>query len=316
VKALVTGGAGFIGSALVERLLAEDYSVDVVDDLSTGTLASLAGARAGGERRLRFHQLDVRLPELAALMGRSRPDVVFHLAAAPGDDGSWVDPAGEADNDILGSLRLLEACRQHGVEKLVFASSPAIYGELSARDLPVKEGRVEGPISPRGVAKRAVSDYLRVYRDRYSLEFSALVLANVYGPGHDPGRRSGVVGAFAKRLVAEEDCLIDGDGAQTRDFVFVDDAVDAFARAATRGSGLIINVGTGKETSVNELYGVMAAAVGVQDPAGHGPARLGEHRRLALDPARAGIHLGWAAWTPLVEGIDATVEWWRTRASS
>jgi UDP-glucose 4-epimerase len=314
VKALVTGGAGFIGSALVDRLLAEDYSVDVVDDLSSGTLANLAPARAAGERRLRFHQLDVRLPELAALVERGRPDVVFHLAAAPGDDGSWGDPAGEADNDILGTLRLLEACRRSEVEKVVFASSPAIYGELSSRDLPVKEGKAEGPLTPRGVAKRAVTDYLRVYRDRYSLEFSALVLANVYGPGHDPRRRSGVVGTFARQLVAGEECLIEGDGAQTRDFVFVDDAVDALARAATRGSGLVINVGTGTETSVNELYGIIAAALGGRGSAGHGEARLGEHRRLALDPARAKIHLGWAPWTPLVEGIDATLEWWRARS--
>jgi UDP-glucose 4-epimerase len=312
---MVTGGAGFIGGALVDRLIAEDHTVDVVDNLSTGSLAHLAGARTAGGRRLTFHQIDVRLPELGELVQLRRPQVVWHLAAAAGAEGSFGDPAGDAETDILGSLRVLEACRRSGVTKVVFASSPAIYGDRALRHLPVKEANAEQPSTPRGVAKAAIADYLRVYRDRYSLEFSALVLANVYGPGQDPRRRAGVVGSFAKRLVDGQTCTIDGNGNQTRDFVFVDDVVDGLARAAARGGGLLINIGTGIETSVNDLYATMAAAAGGSGPSAvHGPARADERRRLALDPARAGIHLGWAPWTSLAEGIDATMEWWRRRS--
>jgi UDP-glucose 4-epimerase len=310
---MVTGGAGFIGSALVNRLLAEDYTVDVVDNLSTGSLGNLAGARTAGGRRLTFHQLDVRLPQLGELAQLRPPHVVFHLAAAAGDGGSFDDPAGDAETDILGSIRVLEACRRSGVTKVVFASSAAIYGDAALRDLPVKEGRAEHAATPRGVAKAVVGDYLGVYRDRYSLEFSALVLANVYGPGHDPRRRAGVVGAFAKQLVDGGRCTIDGDGNQTRDFVFVDDVVDGLARAAERGGGLLINIGTGTETSINDLYSTMAAAAGGRGPGAHGPPRAGERRRLALDPTRAGIHLGWAPWTSLAEGVDATLDWVRSR---
>jgi len=336
VKALVTGGAGFIGSALTDRLLAEAHTVDVVDDLSTGSLANLASARAGGARRLSFQQLDIRSPALAGLLERRRPEVVFHLAAAPAADGSFADPAADAETDIVGTLRLLEACRRHRVGKVVFASSAAIYGEPDARDLPVRESRAvasPGPWTPRGAAKRAVGEYLQVYRERYALEFSVLALANVYGPGQDPQRRAGVVGTFARRLLAGEECVIDGDGRQTRDFVYIDDAVDALARAGTRGGGLLINVATGVETSINALHGLMAAAVtahgalhpaagdadvdAVADPrpATHGPARPVEPRRLALDPSRAGIHLGWSPWTALADGVDATLAWWRDRTA-
>ncbi len=346
----MTGGAGFIGAALVGRLLAEGHTVDVVDDLSVGTLGNLAAARAAAEGRLTFHQLDIRLPDVISLAERHRPDVVYHLAAAPpggneapgdagagaadegvGDAGGGVGAAGggvgaaggsqaasvvHAETDVIGSLQVIEASRRAGATKVVFASSAAVYGDVTASELPLKEGRGRsGASSAQGVAKRAVGEYLRLYRDRFSLEYTILVLADVYGPGQDPRRHGGMVAALASRIVAGRGCTIEGDGTQTRDFVFVDDVVDAFARAAGRGGGLEVNVATGVETSVNDLYGAMAASAGTPAEAEHVATGPVAPRRLALDPARAAIHLGWTSWTSVLEGIDATLEWWQSLPS-
>lgn len=289
----------------MDRLLAEGHRVDAVDDLSTGSLANLAEARSSRDGRLTFHQLDIRSPGLPELMVRCRPEVVFHLAARADPD-----PVLDAEVNLLGSLRVLEGARTSGAKKVVFASSGgAIYGELAARDLPVKESHPQRPVSPDGVAKKAVGDYLAAYRELHNLEFTALALANVYGPRQSPHRAAGVVAVFARRLVAGEPCTIFGDGAQTRDFVYVDDVVDAFARAAERGGGLVLNVGTGRETTVKDLYRTMAAQAGVDRPAVKGPARPAEMARSALDPSRAAIHLGWEPWTSLAEGTAAVLEW-------
>ena len=314
MKALVTGGAGFIGSTLVDRLLAEGNSVDVVDNLSTGTLSNLAEARRSKEGRMSFHQLDIRSPNLAELMNRCRPDVVFHLAAQADVRVSVADPVFDAEVNVLGSLRVLEGARASGATKVVFASSGGtIYGDPDPADLPVKESHPQAPVSPYGVAKKAVSDYLNAYRELHNLEFTSLALANVYGPRQDPHGEAGVVAIFAGRLLSGQPCTIFGDGSQTRDFVYVDDVVDAFARAAERGGGLVLNIGTGHETSVNDLYRTMAAHAGDERPAMAAPARAGELQRSCLDPSRAGIHLGWRPWTNLEEGTRAVVDWFRQR---
>ena len=315
MRTLVTGGAGFIGSTLVDRLLAEGHAVDVIDDLSTGTLRNLGEARAAGGD-FTFHQLDIRSPALPELMARRRPEVVFHLAAQPDVGVSVARPVFDAEVNVVGSLNVLEAARAASAAKVVFASSGgAIYGNAQPSALPVKESHPQRPLSPHGVAKKAVGDYLLAYRELHDLEFTALALANVYGPRQDPHRDGGVVAAFAARLVAGEECTIYGDGAQTRDFVFVDDVVDAFARAATRGSGLLMNVGTGVETTVNDLHRALAAATGERAVAGHAPGRPGEPARSCLDPARAAIHLGWKPWTTLAAGVEATVAWCRAQAT-
>jgi UDP-glucose 4-epimerase len=170
-------------------------------------------------------------------------------------------------------------------------------------------------VSPYGVAKKVIGDYLYAYRQLHSLEFTALALANVYGPRQDPNGEAGVVAIFAGRLISGEACTIFGDGAQTRDFVYVDDVVDAFVRAAERGSGLLANVGTGVETSVNQLYDTMARAGGVSEPATYAPARPGELARSALDPGRAELYLGWKPWTDLATGSAAVLDWFRRRNS-
>jgi UDP-glucose 4-epimerase len=314
MKALVTGGAGFIGSNLVDRLLAEGYSVDVVDNLATGSLANLASARGGATHDFTFHQLDVRSPDVIELMSHRRPDIVFHLAAQADVRVSVAQPVFDAEVNVLGSLQVLEGARACGASKVVFASSGGtIYGDPAPADLPVKESHPQQPVSPYGVAKKVVGDYLYAYRELHDLEFTALALANVYGPRQDPHGEAGVVAIFAGRLLSGQPCTVYGDGSQTRDFVFVDDVVDAFARAAKRGSGLLLNIGTGSETSVSELYATMAAVAGIDEPALHAPARAGELQRSCLDPGRAGIHLGWKPWTSLADGTSAVLDWFRAR---
>ncbi|CAN5732894.1 UDP-glucose 4-epimerase [soil metagenome] len=255
MRALVTGGAGFIGSTLVDRLLAEGHAVDVVDNLSTGSLANLADARADRRHELSVHQLDIRSPELVDLLVRRRPEVVFHLAAQADVRVSVARPVFDAEVNVVGSLNVLEGARAAGARKVVFASSGGtIYGDPDPADLPVTEAHPQQPVSPYGVAKKVVGDYLHAYRVLHGLEFTALALANVYGPRQDPHGEAGVVAIFAGKLLAGEPCTIFGDGSQTRDFVYVDDVVDAFVRAASRGTGVLCNIGTATETSVLHLY--------------------------------------------------------------
>jgi len=309
VRALVTGGAGFIGSNLVDRLLAEGHAVDVVDDLSTGTLGNLADARADPAHEITFHQIDIRSGEMVELLARRRPEVVFHLAAQADVRVSVDRPVFDADVNILGTLRVLEGARAAGAARVVFAGSGGtLYGDPDSADLPLRESHPHHPLSPYGVSKKAAIDYLEAYRELHSLEFCALALANVYGPRQDPHGEAGVVAMFAGRLLRGEPVTIYGDGEQTRDFVFVDDVVDAFVRAATRGGGLLLNVGTGREVTVNELARVMTERARVTAEPVYAPPRAGELMRSALDPERAAIHLGWRSWTELADGVTAVLD--------
>ena len=237
------------------------------------------------------------------LIARREPEVVFHLAAQADVRVSVARPAFDAEVNVVGSLNVLEGARLGGTRKVVFASSGGtIYGEPAPADLPVKESHPQQPLSPYGVAKRVVTDYLHVYRELHALEFTSLALANVYGPRQDPHGEAGVVAIFAGLLLEGKPCTIFGDGEQTRDFVYVDDVVDAFVRAADRGSGLLCNIGTGVETSVNELYAAMADRRRRRPPrpCTRRPAP-GELARSALDPGRAELHLGWEPWTDLAD---------------
>jgi UDP-glucose 4-epimerase len=313
VKAFVTGGAGFIGSTLVDRLLAEGHAVDVVDDLSTGSLSNLAEARATPGYELSFHRLDIRDAAVIELVAHRRPEVVFHLAAQADVRVSVERPAFDAEVNLIGTLNVLEGARAAGSRKVVFAASGGtLYGE--PEKLPVPESHPQRPLSPYGVSKKAACDYLAAYRALHGIEFTALALANVYGPRQDPHGEAGVVAIFAGRLLSGQPCTIFGDGNQTRDFVYVDDVVDAFARAAAKGSGLLMNIGTGTETSVNTLYETMAAAAPAPALPVFAPARAGELARSSLDPTRAGIHLGWKSWTTLAEGTAEVLRWFEARA--
>jgi UDP-glucose 4-epimerase len=309
---LVTGGAGFIGAGLVERLLAEGEEVDVIDDLSTGSLANLGPARAMADGRFKFHRLDIRHPGLAELVASRRPEMIFHLAAQADVRVSVDNPAFDAEVNILGSLHVCQAAVAAGTRKVVFAGSGGtLYGVPES--LPVAESHTRRPISPYGVAKKAVGDYLHYYREVQGLDYTVLALANVYGPRQDPHGEAGVVAIFAGKLLAGETPTIYGDGEQTRDFVFVDDVVDAFARARHGGGGLLANVGTGAETSVNDLFRTMARLTGSEEPAVYAPARPGELQRSALDPSRLAAELGWKPLHSLEEGLARTLDWFRAR---
>jgi len=314
MRSLVTGGAGFIGSTLVDRLLAEGHEVDVVDDFSTGSLSNLADARANAGRALTIHHLDITAPSLVDLMARRRPQSVFHLAAQADVRVSVARPVFDATVNVLGSLNVLEGARQAESDRIVFAASGGtLYGEPDSDELPVRESHTQQPLSPYGVSKKSVIDYLVAYRELHALEFCALALANVYGPRQDPHGEAGVVAIFAEKLLQGAPVTIYGDGSQTRDFVYVDDVVDAFVRAATRGGGLVCNVGTGQETSVNELLAVMAEQAGVSVTPTLAPARPGELQRSSLDIERAAIQLGWRPWTNLPEGTRAVLEYVRPK---
>ena len=302
MRALVTGGAGFIGSHLVDRLLAEDHEVDVIDDLSSGSMGNLAEARANYTRQVTVHQLDITSTDLVDVIARRKPEVVFHLAAQPDVRASVARPTFDAAVNLIGTLHVLEGARAAGSAKVVFtASGGTLYGE--AETIPTPESAPHRPLSPYGVSKKAAVDYMAAYRELHALEFTALALGNVYGPRQDPHGEAGVVAIFAEKLLAGETCTIFGDGDQTRDFIYVDDVVDALARAGSRGSGLLMNIGTGVETSVNQLYDAMAAGAGVSIRPEYAPARTGELARSALDPGRAEIHLGWKSWTRLADGV-------------
>jgi UDP-glucose 4-epimerase len=286
--------------------------VEVIDDLSRGSLPNLAEARADRDHDFKFHQVDIRDAKVSELIARREPEVIFHLAAQVDVRVSVAEPALDAAVNIIGSINVLEGARQAGTRKVVFASSGGtIYGEPDPSELPVKESHPLNPLSPYGIAKRAVTDYLNAYRELYEIEYTSLALANVYGPRQDPHGEAGVVAIFAGRLLDGEPCTIFGDGGQTRDFVYVDDVVDAFVRAAERGSGLLCNIGTGVETSVNELYATMAEVAGGPPEATRGPARMGELARSALDPARAKLHLGWTPWTDLRTGVTEVLRYFQ-----
>jgi UDP-glucose 4-epimerase len=305
VNVVVIGGAGFIGSHLVDRLLAEDHTVDVIDNLGDGSLANLAAARASGGS-FRFHHLDVPSADAETSIGLRRPDVVYHLALLPRHDASVA-----AQGAAFGSaLAVLEAARRHGVTKVVVAlPAVAMYGHPTSKGLPVKEGEPSqlDPIGVRGVVARAIVDLLVSYRDLHAIEFSALALSSVYGPRQRPS--GGVVAALFDAAANGRAPTLHGDARQTRDFVFVDDVVDALVRAGQRGSGLVINVGTGEQTSIAALWNRIASTVtGAEtlEPV-HAPARPHDVQRFAVSPVRARIHLGWSPWTDLDEGLARLV---------
>ena len=294
---VVIGGAGFVGSHLVDRLVAERATVEVVDDLSTGSLVNLADARAAAPRsgaELHIHTLDATSPDLATLITLRRPRHVVHLAllvpAAPS-----VAELGKSFTSMLG---VLDACRAASVEKVIVAlPATVLYGTPSARQLPLKEGEIT-PRGVRGVVAKAIVELLTTYRQDYGIEFTALAPSTVYGPRQLPQR-----GAVARLLDAAangEPARLTGDGRQTRDFVHVDDVVDALARTRHRGSGLVINVGTGVQTSLRELV----AKIGGVTPPSFLAERPGELGRFCVSPVRARIHLGWAPWTSLSDGLD------------
>jgi UDP-glucose 4-epimerase len=302
---LVTGGAGFIGSTLVDALLGEGAEVSVVDDLSRGRREQVAGG-AG------FHCIDVVDDGLAAVIAAVAPEVVFHQAAQIDVRRSVSDPVLDTRINVLGTVSVLDACVRAGVRRVVFASSGgALYGDTER--LPTPETQVCAPASAYGAAKLAGESYGNVFAQVHGLEFVALRYANVYGPRQDPHGEAGVVAIFAERLLDGRDTIINGDGGQTRDYVHVDDVVTANLRAAQTSHLGAFNIGTGVECDVNELYAHIARAAGVSREPRYGPSKPGEQRRSALDISRAADVLGWRPRIALRDGLSQTVAWFAAR---
>jgi UDP-glucose 4-epimerase len=304
-KVLVTGGAGFIGSQLAERLVRLGHRVTVVDDLSTGRRSYVPRAAA-------FRKIDIAGPAVSNLIAKERPAVVFHLAAQIDLRASVKDPVMDAETNIHGSLRVLEGCRRAGVKKIVFSSSGgAMYG--SSVKIPSPETAAATPTSPYGVAKLAFEMYLRSAHRTHGQRYVALRYANVYGPRQDLRGEAGVIGIFTQKLLAGETPTIYGDGRQTRDFVFVDDVVNANILAMRSGAVGVYNIGTGRESSVNRVAALIAGEAGWDGRIPHGPANAGEERRSALDSRLARRVLGWTPRVRLEEGIRCTVQWFKER---
>jgi UDP-glucose 4-epimerase len=295
-KIMICGGAGFIGSYLVDRFMAEGHEVDVVDDLSTGSLTNLAEAR-NASGRFKFQNISVLSSEFGELVSLRRPSVIVNLAVF---SPSQSHLAG-AMTAMQSTLAVLEAARLGGVAKVITGIPAALlYGEVSARDLPIKEGHINDSRTSEEVLARAAADIHGVYRDRHGVEFTVLAMANVYGARQRP--EDGVIASFADALANGRAPIVHGNGKQVRDFVHVDDTVDAIARSLDRAGGLVINVGTGVATSILELWSVMG---GASSPVPRtSAARPNDVVRLALSPVRARIQLGWSPFTPLAEGLS------------
>lgn len=323
MRTMVTGAAGFIGSHLVDRLLAEGEEVVAVDDLSSGALANLSEARRSSMGKFSFQRADITSTATGDVIKRHKPEVIFHLAAQVDVRKSVRDPLFDAMVNVIGTLGVLHAASQAGTEKVVFTSSGGcIYGEPDPSRLPVTEDQVylpeSMPESPYGVSKKVVLDYLRYFKAVKGLDYTALALANVYGPRQEPASEVGlegqVVAIFCRKMLAGRPCTIYGDGTQTRDFVYVDDVVSAFVAALDKGSGELINVGSGVELSVNDLYCKLAELTGSRFEPIYGAARPGELHRIVVDPSKAAKELRWKPAVDLTEGLKQTVAWFRSTA--
>jgi UDP-glucose 4-epimerase len=310
MRTLVTGAAGFIGSTLVDRLLADGHSVVGVDDLSSGRPENIVSAER--HEGFEFAKADIVSADLTRLLADVRPEVVFHLAAQIDVRKSVVDPQFDSMVNVVGTVRLAEAARSAGVRKIVHTSSGgSIYG--TPQTFPTPEDIPPDPASPYAAGKVAGEVYLNMFRNLYRLECSHIAPGNVYGPRQDPHGEAGVVAIFSQGLLSGRPTKIFGDGNDTRDYVFVDDVVDAFVKAAGEaGGGLRFNVGTGVETSVRQLHTVIAKAAGAADDPEFHPPRLGELKRSCLDISLAKRVLGWEPKVDITEGVARTVEYFRS----
>lgn len=309
MKILVSGGAGFIGSHVVDTFLAANHEVAVVDNLTTGD-ARWVNPRA------RLHVVDLRSARLAQVFETERPEVVAHLAAQASVARSVTDPAFDASVNIGGGLGLLECCRRFGVRRVVYSSSGgAGYGDTDV--VPTPETHATLPISPYGITKIAMEHYVNAWSGIYGISSISLRYANIYGPRQNPQGEAGVIAIFCHRLLTGQTPIINGDGGQTRDYTYVGDVAAANLKALEHSEVTgPVNISTGVETSVNDLYRALVEAAGSTVRAQHGPARPGEQRRSGLHPGRAGQVLGWKPTVSLAEGLGRTFRFFQKETTS
>lgn len=307
MKVLVTGGAGFVGSHVCDRLAQDGHELIILDDLSTGRVEQVhPGAR--------FYQMDLESPWLDELFAIEQPDAVVHLAAQASVRRSVADPVFDARVNVLGTIALLQAASHHAVRRFLYASTGgAIYGDASV--VPTPEDYPAVPVSPYGASKLAAELMMATFRAMSSLSYAALRYGNVYGPRQDPYGEAGVVAIFSRHLLAGTNAVITGDGKQTRDFVYVADVAEANALALNASAIGAFNVGNGTETSINEIFHILRDLTGSSQQERHGPLRPGEQRRSVLDATKIGRELGWRPNTSLREGLDRTVAYFKAEAA-
>lgn len=305
MKVLVSGGAGFIGSHVVDKYIANGYEVVVVDNLSTGRLSNLNPAAT-------FYKLDIRSPQMAELFEKEKPDFINHHAAQMDVRRSVVNPQFDAEVNILGSINLIENAVKHQIKRIVYISTGgAVYGEPEY--LPCDEAHPVNPICQYGASKHTVEHYLYIYHMLYGLEYVVLRYPNVYGPRQDPHGEAGVVAIFTGQMLDGKRVVMNGDGEQQRDFTFVGDCAHANLLALDGTSkSAIYNLGSGLGTSINKIFKVLKEITNYKLPLDYGPAKAGETRHIFLDAARAKQELGWAPSVSLEEGLRQTVEYFKS----
>ena len=307
-KALVTGGAGFIGSHMVDRLLKLEYDVVVIDNLSNGKIKNLDSAAV-------FHHTDISQPAMADIIQREQPDLVFHMAAQTSVTQSTQDPIADTNANVLGTLRVLEASRRVGVEKIIYScTGGALYGDPET--IPVTDDAPIAPVSPYGMSKWMAEEYLDFYYRQYRLRYTSLRYGNVFGPRQDPHGEAGVIAIFSQAMLEGKQPQIFGDGTQERDFISVFDVIDANLAAIERGDGKAMNVATGEPTSVNRMFELLQGITGYKWDPLHAPQRAGEVYRIALDWSQAAQVLGWSPKISLEEGLQMTVDYFKESMSS
>jgi UDP-glucose 4-epimerase len=310
MRTLVTGGAGFVGSNLVDRMVRQGHEVVVVDNLSSGYSENLVDAFASG--RVEFVRADVTSRNLFEIFAKARPEIVYHLAAQIDVRRSMTDPVFDAEVNILGTIQVALAALHAGCQRMIFASSGGtVYGDPDSADLPLNESHPLQPKSFYGVSKRVAEDYLDAYARTEELKPVTLRLGNVYGPRQDPHGEAGVVAIFGNRLLSNRPITVFGDGQHTRDYVFVDDVVDAFVAASEVevAVGAKLNIGVGVETSVLKLYDTLRSVAGSGPEPTFAPPRSGEIHRNALDSSLAERTLGWRPKFDVKAGLERTWAW-------
>lgn len=303
MKVLVTGGAGFIGSHVVDGLIDAGHEVVVVDNLATGRKSNL-------NPKAKFYEVDIRSPELEQVFEAERPEVVDHHAAQMDVRRSVADPIYDADINVLGGIKILNAAVKYGVRKVIHISSGgAVYGEPVY--LPCDEKHPVQPLCPYGATKYMLELYLYMYKQTYGLDYSVIRYPNVYGPRQDPAGEAGVVAIFTGQMLKNKPVTIYGSGEQVRDYVFVKDCARANLMLLENGSGNVYNLGFGIGTSVNQIFEGLKEATGYPMEANYAPARAGETFRIYLDASKAKQDLGWEPSVPLQEGLQKTVEYFQ-----